>query len=364
MTEERWRELAQRLESVARERPRAYRLRVAALAALGYGYLLGMLVVLLAATALVVLAALTGHALLIKLALPLGALALAVVRSLWIRLPAPTGLALSRENAQPLVAMLEELRKELGAPRAHRVLLDGDLNAGIVQVPRLGGLGGSGNYLVIGLPLLQALSPDEFRAVLAHELGHLSGNHGRFSAWIYRLRSSWTRLLDRLEETRRAGAGLFLAFFRWYAPYFNAYSFALARAQEYEADRMAAEAAGAPTAARALVRLELSARYLHGSYWPGLYGRARREPEPPADPFTPLAQLLPEAAGHAEASTWLEDALRRPTDAADTHPALSERLAALGQPASGRGARGARPAVRNRGRALPRPLRARVGPDA
>ena len=33
----------------------------------------------------------------------------------------------------------------------HEVLLNGDLNAGVVQNPRLGGFGHR-NYLVIGLP--------------------------------------------------------------------------------------------------------------------------------------------------------------------------------------------------------------------
>jgi hypothetical protein len=174
----------------------------------------------------------------------------------------------------------------------HRVLLDGDLNAGIVQVPRLGVLGWHRNHLLVGLPMLQALTPDQFRAVLAHELGHLSGNHGRFSGWIYRVRQTWGRLLERLEQEDHWGTAIFRRFLRWYAPYFNAYSFALARGDEYEADRASADVAGARPAGEALLRAEVAGWVLHSRYWPELLGRAEHEPAPPRTAYAPLAREL------------------------------------------------------------------------
>jgi len=90
-----------------------------------------------------------------------------------------------------LFAMLRGLEDELGAPRFHEVLLVGDNNAAVVQLPRLGVFGWYKNYLLLGLPLMQGLGPEEFKSVLAHELGHLSGGHGRFGNWLYRMRRSW-----------------------------------------------------------------------------------------------------------------------------------------------------------------------------
>lgn len=328
MTEEKWIRLVSRLEDFARREPVRYRRRVALLALLGYGYLVGALALLLALTALVAVAAVTGHPILIKIAIPLGALALVVARSLWIRLPPPQGEELVRSAAPELSAALEELREKTGAPPLYRVLVTDELNAAIVQIPRFG-FGGRRNYLLLGLPLMQALAPGEFRAVIAHEMGHLSASHGRFAAWIYRLRSTWARLLESLERARHAGSGMFRTFFRWYAPFFNAYSFALARAHEYEADRTAADAVSGGALSRALGRLELGSQYLSDSYWPALYRTAAERAEPPKA-FAPLAQLLPAAGTCAQAERWLSEALRRPTDAADTHPALADRLRALG----------------------------------
>ena len=44
----------------------------------------------------------------------------------------------------------------------------------------------------------------------------------------------------------------------WYVPYFNAYTFVLARANEYQADRASADLVGADVAAHALKRVNLA----------------------------------------------------------------------------------------------------------
>ena len=51
MSPERFEALVHRLEDLSRQRPRLYRLRVFLLAALGYSYILGMLGLVLATTA-------------------------------------------------------------------------------------------------------------------------------------------------------------------------------------------------------------------------------------------------------------------------------------------------------------------------
>src|SRR5262245_29003654 len=261
MTAEAWDLLVRRLEAKAKSEPRSYRLRVALLAALGYAVIAGALIVAVAGLALSLLFAAREPAA-FKLVFLFGPLAWVIVRALPVKLPPPEGLELSRHEAPELFALVDGLRKQLSAPRIHHLLVDGELNASVAQIPRLGAFGPSRNYLVVGLPLLDALSPDEFRAVLAHELGHVSARHGRFSAWVYRLRQTWARIQASLDEQRHWGAGVFRRFFRWYSPYFGAFSFVLAREQEYEADRAAAEAAGPQAAATALSRLEIAAHAL------------------------------------------------------------------------------------------------------
>ncbi len=253
-----------------------------------------------------------------------------VLRSLWVTLPEPDGQELLTEDAPKLFDLISEVRSALNGPQVHRVLVSDEYNAGIVQIPQLGMFGWLRNYLVVGLPLMKALSPAEFRAVLAHEFGHLSGNHGRFSGWIYRMRQSWVQVLVRVHEQRQYAAFLFESFLNWYAPFFNAYSFVLARAQEYEADAYSVDLAGRETAARTLVRVNTKERALQEEFWPGFYRQAHDDAQPPRDPFSQMLTGLEKSVERPTAEKWFLQAVRVRTGYDDTHPSLADRLAAMG----------------------------------
>jgi len=275
MDPERREALVRRLEKVARKSPKGYRRRVALLAGLGFAYLGAVLALLVLATAFFVLNGLHGYPQGFLYALFPAGLALIVVRSAAVKLPGPGGVPVTRADAPALHALIDELREPLAVKPIGRVLIDDRLNPSAVQRPR---------SLVIGLPLMQALPERELRAVIGHELGHLSGNHGRFSGWIYRRRVMWSRILTELEATGMRGASLFTRFLKWYAPYFNAYTFALARDNEYVADRAAAEVAGTGHAASALVRLQLADRFESERHWTPITDHAALEATPPQDP--------------------------------------------------------------------------------
>ena len=231
----------------------------------------------------------------IRFEIPVIALLGAVLQAFYVKAEPPDGQALSRADAPELFEMIEEVRHEVRGPQVHDVVLDRDLNAGIVQNPQAGGLLGSRNYLVIGLPCLAALSADEFRAVVAHELGHLSRKHGGFGTFVYRVYMRWTQLLASLEERKSRLAGPARLFARWYTPTFDAHALPLMRARELEADDAAAAVSGQPASATALVSLRIAARWLDESYWPTLYERVLDEPEPPRTAFAPMTQAIAEA---------------------------------------------------------------------
>jgi Zn-dependent protease with chaperone function len=224
------------LEGQATSNPAQYRLKVLLLAMLGNAYLAGilLLIVALLGAAVASVAVLKGFA--VKIILVIGAFLWLIVKAVWIRIPPPEGIEIDEAQAPELFAMIEALRQALRAPAFHHVLVVDEFNAGVVQTPNFGPFGGNRNYLLIGLPLMKALTVDQFRAVLAHEFGHLANGHGRWSNWIYRQRLRWDRLMGLLDANESQGRVLFKPFLRWFTPYFNAYSFPLARANEYEAD--------------------------------------------------------------------------------------------------------------------------------
>jgi Zn-dependent protease with chaperone function len=181
---------------------------------------------------------------------------------------------LTAEEAPELFGMIEDLRRRLRAPRVHRVLVTENLNAAVVRVLRLGIPGWYRNHLLIGLPLAKALTAEQFRAVLAHELAHL----------------------------KRAG--------------------------ELEADAASARLVSPAAVAQALTAVSVVGGWLEERYWPQL--RRGQAPQPAFAPYSAMGRLASEMQPES-IHRWLKRALSRKAASHDTHPPLTERLAALNQ---------------------------------
>jgi Zn-dependent protease with chaperone function len=334
MDQARFEALVQRLTRRAQAQPLRYRLEVLGLAAFGYLYLLvlvlGAALFSLALVAVCLLKPIFLLKLLKLVWLPIW-FAWSVLRSLWVRIDPPQGRELRAGEAPRLFAEIERIRNAMGAARPHRVLVTDDYNAAVSQVPRLGVFGWPRSYLIVGLPLMAALSTDQFRAVLAHEFGHLCAGDSRMTGRIYQMRITWMRLQQQFE---RRGGFMIRPFMRWFIPYFNAYSFVLARAQEYAADRESARIVGAAPAGEALVLAGIGHDYQQKQVWQPLWGRAREEEQPSVLPYTRLLDEGRARSDWSDAAQRLQQALQQKTDWSDTHPALSERLGALGRQAA------------------------------
>jgi Zn-dependent protease with chaperone function len=334
MTQAQFDTLVRKLDKFSRQHPRNYRLQVTLLALLGYAYIFLVLAVLLALVGLIVASITVSHRihiytikLIFLLLIPMGL----IIRSLWVTFPHPQDLKLKRSQVPYLFKLVDELTAELKAPRFHNILLNREFNAAVVQVPRLGLFGWHENYLLLGLPLMQSLSLEQFKAVLAHEFGHLSGNHSRFNGWIYRLRKTWLQIYERLNENNRNEVSILLnPFFSWYWPTFNAYSFSLGRLNEYEADRCAAKFAGKHHIAESLICSELKSRFLESSFWSDLYQQVNHQIDPPENAYSSMLEALHLPIDRDKSDEWLETALAQKTNNIDTHPCLTDRLKALG----------------------------------
>ena len=334
MSREEFDALIEKLEAVSRKNPRLYIARIIGLIAFAYLYLL---VVLLGSLALCVLMiVMVFYApFAIKFAIigliAFGGIFLAVLRGLWVKLQPPTGQVVKREEAPKLFALLDELRTALNCKPFHQVLIVNDINAAVFQVPRLGIFGWHRNYLMLGLPLMQILAPDEFKAVLAHEFAHSSRGHGSFGNWLYRIRRTWAQIFEQMAKRRTRFGGILFKFLNWFWPIFNGHAFVLARANEYEADACSVRLAGADAAASALIRTRTDAAFIQEKFWPGIFSRANLEIEPPANVVLELGQSLKNGPHAEDATRWLRQSFLIETNNVDTHPCLKDRLRSIGR---------------------------------
>lgn len=339
---ERFRQMVARLEREREAAPGAHKAKVGALTLLGFAILalllgaVGFGLLLIVGFALAV--AFSGGAalllllklgkLLFLLVVPLWYLVKSGVRALFVRLPAPQGREIRRDEAPALFAAIDRMRAAMKGPRFHHVLIVDELNAAVIQRPAFGLVGWPRNYLLLGLPLLESLPPEEALAVVAHEYGHLAGSHGHFSAFVYRLRHTWGTLQAYTDHIQGWLGRLVAPLVRWYAPYFNAYTFVLARANEYEADAASAALVGRLNAVNALKRVNVVTPR-HERFMQQTFERIDRDAAPPADLMVRWAVHVGQAPADADARRWLGDALDREGQVTDSHPTLRARLAAL-----------------------------------
>jgi Zn-dependent protease with chaperone function len=321
--------LISRMEGVARDRPESYGRRVFWLASLGYAYLLLLTLGLTALTGAAGFSVYRIGYLGAKLTIVVGVLWLTVARSLWVRSAPPRGVSVARADAPQLFRLLDALRVRLKSAAIHEVLITPEFNAGIAQVPRLGIFGWHRNYLTLGLPLMKALTVEQFKSVLAHEIGHLSGGHARAGNWIYRLRIIWAQLEANFDHHPRWGSGVIRAFFRWYIPYFNAVSFPFARANEYQADAAAVLVTSKQAIAQGLTGIHVIGSYLQQRYWPAALAAIKGAPQAVA-PFRGFIAQAVRGTPELELKAWLTAALKQATSHQDTHPSLTDRLKAIG----------------------------------
>ena len=328
------------LQSEAQDIPGVFRTKVVLISLFAYLVLFGLLAVLLTGVYFMfTLAQGNGHTF-FKIVFASWILAAAPIVWLTLRMfispiPVPEGREVTEVEAPKLFSMISNLRERFQAAPIHHVLVTKEFNAAIAQCPRFGLFGGYRNYLILGLPLLEALSAEELLAVVAHEYGHLSGGHGKLSRWIYRQRSTFDALYEHAQARRDNNAvnGILAGMLDWFAPYYNAYTFVLSRQNEYEADAKARAIAGAEAGASALIRTSLLANWLHGSFWPKLYAQSTQHETPPFMPYASMRKLLMMTMDEWATKERLNEAWKAESDVYDTHPCLNERVTAMEQKA-------------------------------
>jgi hypothetical protein len=268
------------------------RAKVIAFAALGHAYACAVLITLTLFLARMVLfiARAPDPAVVFVICAPVLLMVLAFlqgsVKAVWIRTPAPEGIELTPDDSPWLFETLKLIGLEIRGPKIHRVLLTGDLHASVDRRPHLGVFGLHENCLVLGLPLLQALSARQMLAVIVREYALMSGRPDRPGSWVCEARASWAQAADGLAGRRGFTQALLARFILWYAPRLRDASASMARAHELGADRCSADIAGRDQAAAALVRSEVIARYLQEGFWPEVESLMDDLPEPVPSVYT------------------------------------------------------------------------------
>lgn len=233
----------------------------------------------------------------------------------------PPGPRLTKKRHPRLFEALEGLAARVKEPMPAEVYLVPDVNAFVTS---RGGIMGFGSRRVmgVGLPLLQLLSVEEFKGVLAHELGHFKGGDVALGPWIHKTRGAIGRTLETFSET------VLQYPFRAYGYVFLTLTGAVSRHQELEADALAASVVGPKVFASGLKKVHGGApafdAFMQHEYLPALSAGSR---PPLAGGFRLF--LRADEIARAVRDGVRDELAHGKVSLYDTHPPLRERLANL-----------------------------------
>ncbi|NRQ42102.1 M48 family metalloprotease [Rheinheimera sp. YQF-2] len=181
------------------------------------------------------------------------------------------------QSEPQLFKFLFRLADETGAPRPHRVFLSPRVNACVFyDLSLLNFFFPSKKNLEIGLPLVNALTISELKAVLAHEFGHFAQRSMALGNWVYIAQQiaahiiakrdaldNFLRFLSRI-DLRIAWIGWILRLIVWslratMETIFNLVLLAqraLSREMEFQADLVAVSVTGSDALIHALHKLQ------------------------------------------------------------------------------------------------------------
>jgi Zn-dependent protease with chaperone function len=234
-----------------------------------------------------------------------------------------TGIEVTDTEEPRLWATVREVAAGLGTEPPKHLYLVPDVNAFVFQRSKFLGIVPGERVMGIGVPLLQILTPDELRGVLAHEFGHYTGGDTRLGPLVYRGRASITRTIHHL------GGSMVSKVFQAYGNLYMRVSQAVSRRQELDADANAAHLVGAPAHVSGLRKVHVAGAAFDeyvGTYVAPLWDNGKR----PSALYQGFRSFH-DHPDHDEARDRVaEHMAAAATDPYDSHPSLGVRISALG----------------------------------
>lgn len=256
-----------------------------------------------------------------------GAVCWAIFR---LKFSLPTGLDVSKDNFPQLTKLIEELQSEFGNPRIDRILIREQYEIRVVKTPRAGLPFLNTHTLIIGLPVLQTMSPLYFKALLARRIGQLSTQHTPVTTRLYFLNDTWSQFRASCKQSKNAIAKLLGFGFQLYGSLYQKLLTPLLQEEELEADRYGMDIISHDDMNECLVYEEVVTQFLKNKFWPKIYHMAKRSKVPAFTPYSQITKVVKAGITDKEISETIQAALKTDMTSPTITPSLSKRLNHLG----------------------------------
>ncbi|HED36320.1 MAG TPA: hypothetical protein ENJ08_19160 [Gammaproteobacteria bacterium] len=324
-------------ESIAHRHPGAYQFVLCCLTIAGYTFIfsLPVTVVLLAAFIpnQIISAAdfISVSVIFIEIAIALIAASLSATL-FQLKIPLPPGRPVNADETPKLFSLIDELNLSFSAqklqPRIQQIKISQRFEIRIIRTPRNGFPVLFTNTLILGLPLLQCLSPKQLKNLVSHKITHLSGSRSRLSSWLYFSGTYWNQYNLALKKQVKSPNIFLLVFFAWFSPLYHLLAREIEKIECMNVDKLLTEKISAEDLSDAFIQQFICHKYLNDSFWPTLNEKAYRHSTPPYMPYSSIERNLKSKLDDITRQSWLDSALFDTSEPANA-PSLSHRLKQL-----------------------------------
>lgn len=252
----------------------------------------------------------------------------------------PPSNAVERSQAPELFAILDELAASAATAAPDEVYLSPGPDVGVAEVGGTFGIG-SRRVLMLGVPVLECLTVQELRAVLAHELGHYVGGDTRLTGIVSYAHASFHSVFESVrqrpthaprhvliaagaEVAERIGTILVSSYVRFFLRMTRPTS----RRQEAAADLLAARLCGRDAIVRALEKVSVVGP-LYEAYLRADVLLAIQHGAVPSDLLAGFQRFRTRVYERGMEAQLVAMVRAEETDPFDRHPSLTERTRAL-----------------------------------
>ena len=242
----------------------------------------------------------------------------------------PTGLDVTKEKFPHLLKLIEELQEEFGKPKIDRIIIRDKYEIRVIKTPRTHMPFLNTRTLIIGLPVLQTMSPLYFRALLARRIGQLSTQHTPITTRLYFLNDIWEQFKITSKQSKNIFTKILSYFFQLYSPLYQIVLTPLLQEEELEADSYGMDLVNDRDMVECLVYEEVVTQFLNNKFWPKIYHMAKRTKTPEYMPYSQMTKVIKAGITDDEISETIQKALKVEESNPAPMPSLIARLNHLG----------------------------------
>lgn len=239
-------------------------------------------------------------------------------------------ISVNKKKTPKLISLIHELEQRFNINNIDNILLTDQYDISVHISPEycLPHLGET--TLQIGLPLMQTVSANQFKSLLARRIGQLSLKTNKTTGLINFYRDILNQYLTACRQNPHWSYKPFFYFIRSYQTVFNAISFYAIRMDELHADKYALETLDEESFAQTLSQTILASHYLKNSFWMSMYKLQRQYPDKTIFPHANMAISFTQSINQDNSRDLVNQSFQQLYDFQSSMPLLRTRLLDIG----------------------------------